>query len=180
MHDFYCAVPDKALSVLSLEMGVDDRLQTMKGVGVLHSVEVEVLAQHIIIHPLCLFLFSFPFYTFSAILFITPFFPHLFFGLVPSQFHSFCLCPPSPLSFPIVPISLVISRNLQVVSISPSSPIRLLFATFLPTSTFFPHSANHSTWHLSNSPCTHSVMPLIACSFTLPFFPSLARCAMAV
>lgn len=169
MRGFYCTATDRALPVLSLEMGVDDRLQTMKGVGVLHPVEVEVPAQHIIIHPLWFVLFSFPFHTLSAIFFIS--FLWLY-APPPSLF--LCLCPSSSLSFsPVFCVGLVICWNLEVFSISPSSTILLLsvpppFYQHLP----FPHSANLSPWHLSNSPCTHSVVPLIACSFTLPFFLS--------
>lgn len=109
----------------------------------------------------------------------------LFFPL--SFFHilSLAVCPPSflppslPLSSsspslsPVFCAGFVICWNLEVFSISPSSTILLLsvpppFYQHLP----FPHSANLSPWHLSNSPCTHSVVPLIACSFTLPFFLS--------
>lgn len=156
-------------------MGVDDRLQTMKGVGVLHPVEVEVPAQHITIHPLWFVLFSFPFHTLSAIFFLSYFFfSYPSFGCVPPL----QLPPPHslPLSFqlPVSPhfrVGLVICRSLEVFSIFPSSSIPLLsllppFHQHLP----FPHSANLSLWHLSNSPCTHSVVPLIACSFTHPLF----------
>lgn len=60
--------------MLSLEIGVDDRLQTMKAVGVLHPVEVEVPAQHIIIHPLWFVLFFLSFSHLVCYFFLFPFF----------------------------------------------------------------------------------------------------------
>lgn len=120
-------------------------------------------------------LFSFPSHTLSAI-FSSSLFSYPFFGSVPprppsprSLFSAFVL--PVPRLSPVFCVGLVICWNLKVFSISSSSTILLLsvpppFYQHLP----FPHSANLSPWHLSNSPCTHSVVPLIACSFTLPFF----------
>lgn len=43
----------------------------------------------------------------------------------------------------------------------------------------FPHSANLSPWNLSNSPCTHSAVPLIACSLHPPLLRFLALSALA-
>lgn len=167
-------------------MGVDDRLQTMKGVGVLHPVEVEVPAQHIIIHSLCFFFFCFSFHTFSLL----P--PPLFYILsmdvwpppsLPPSLSAFVL-PVTRLFLQSSCVGLVICWNLEVSSIFSSCTILLLsvptpFYQHLP----FPHSANLSPWHLSNSPCSHSVVPLIACSFTLPLSfspPFLALSALAV
>lgn len=43
----------------------------------------------------------------------------------------------------------------------------------------FPHSANLSPWNLSNSPCTHSAVPLISCSLHPPLLHFLALSALA-
>ncbi|CAB1417138.1 unnamed protein product [Pleuronectes platessa] len=48
---FYTAETEKGRRE-GKQMGADDRLQIMKGVGVLHPVEVEVPAPHIIFHSL--------------------------------------------------------------------------------------------------------------------------------
>lgn len=74
-------------------MGVDDRLQTMKAVGVL---EVEVAAQHITIHLLWFVLFSFPFHTY-----------YIFFWNCAQLFFLssvLCLCPlvSGPFSCPLL------------------------------------------------------------------------------
>lgn len=86
---FYYIATDGALPALSLEIGADDRPQTMKGVGVLHQAEVEVPAQHIIIHPLWFLLFSLSISHFVCYFFLLPFFLYPLFGWVP---------PPMPLS----------------------------------------------------------------------------------
>lgn len=43
----------------------------------------------------------------------------------------------------------------------------------------FRHSANLSPWNLSNSPCTHSAVPLISCSLHPPLLHFLALSALA-
>lgn len=157
-----CAATDGALSVL--EMGVDDRLQTMKGVWMLHPVVVGI-----IIHPLWFVLF----FSFS----------HLFHAIFSTSLYSYSLfgsASPSPFSAFVLPVSRLFFSLQSVLVLSFTeifkSPISS-FSTILQLSVLppffnqhlpFPHSANLSPWNLSNSSCTHSMVPLIACSFTLP------------
>lgn len=167
----FCTANDGARSVLKI--GVDDRLQTMKGVRMLHPVVVGI-----IIHPfmVCFVLFSFSHLVHA--IFSTSLFSYSLFGsanppsplLCPSSFPSLSL---SPVCF-----GLVICWNLQVSHLSAILLLSVLppfFNQHLP----FPYSANLSPWNLSNSSCTHSIVPLIACSFTLPFLPFLAVSALA-
>lgn len=170
----------------------------MKAVGELHQVEVEVPPQHIIIRPRCFLLFTLSLHH-TFMLFSFPSLFLFFFGL-PSV--AACTPPPlRPPPSPLPPLPnpyspppafvLLVPRHFLSLStlfrichllksfcLFPSSPLpppRYLsrhlpiFSTqHLPA----PHSASFSPWYLSNSPRGWSAVPLIACSFTLLFFPS--------
>lgn len=172
--------------VLSLETCVDDRLRTMKGVGVLHPVEVGVPAWHITIHPLWFVLFSFSFHTLRFFFFSTVpvflLFHILFLATSPSPLlQRKSTHPCLPLSFWVPcpsPVSLCWSCRLLESSL-PSLPLSQ-FGCYLCHHLIFLLSANLVLWHPSNSPCTHSVVPLIACSFTPPTLLFLALSALAV
>lgn len=174
---FYDIATDGALPAPSAEIGADDRPQTMKGVGVLHQAEVEVPAQHIIIHPLWFLLFSLSVSHFVCYFFPPPLFfiSSLWLG-APPPFSAFVLLVPRLFLSPSTVFGTCHSLKSFTSSIFPPS----LYSVICPTTFLFsrnphlpfPHSASFSPWNLSNSPCSHSVVPLIACSFTLLFFPS--------
>lgn len=147
-------------------MGVDDRLQTMKGVGVLHPVEVEVPAQHIISHPQWFVLFSFSFHTWFAI-FSSPPFLHPLFGCVPppTPFHVFVL------KFSVFPRFSV--KVLSFAQISRSLPF--------PSSTFCCYLYRHLLTNISlflilpttlHGTCLILLVPTLWCHSSLAPSPS--------
>lgn len=118
----------------------------------------------------CFVLFSFS--HFVCYFFLSPLFFYILSLAVcpPTPTSILCLCPSSSQS------SVQVLSFAEILKPFPSLPLPQ-FCCYLSHHLFyqhllFPHSANLSPWHLSNSPCTHSVVPLIACSFTLPFFLS--------
>lgn len=124
---------------------------------------MDVPAQHIIIHPLWFVFFSFPFHTLPF--FIFPF-------LISSLWLGAVVLPVSRLSSCCLQHVWILSFA-EFFESSPNSVIICLTISFFSNQRLpFPHSANLSPWNLSNSPCTHSAVPLIACSFTLPVFLS--------
>lgn len=91
--------------------------------------------------------------------------PSFFVLLVPRHF----------LSFPTLFRICHLSKSFRLFPSSPFPPLRyqsrhlpIFSEQHLPA----PHSASFSPWYLSNSPRGWSAVPLIACSFTLLFFPS--------
>lgn len=141
--------------------------------------------QHIIIRLLCFLLFTRSLSHFYAIFFL----PLSFFSVSPLWQPATHPNPPPPLpsssfvllvprhflSFPTLFRICHLSKSFRLFPSSPFPPLRyqsrhlpIFSEQHLPA----PHSASFSPWYLSNSPRGWSAVPLIACSFTLLFFPS--------
>lgn len=133
-----------ALPALSLEIGVDDRLQTMKGVGVLHPLEVEVPAQHIIIHPLWFVWGFFSLFLFTlCLLFFFPVFisslwlcaPFSAFVLLVSRLSVSPLCFCFVICGNLLVFHLLLSHNSLICPTSSSPPpTNIYLFLILPTS----------------------------------------------
>lgn len=114
---------------------------------------------------------SLPFSHFVCYFFLSSFLHILSLAACPPSV--LCLCPCTSLSLPsILCKSCHLLKSVRLFYLS----LLHISAVISPTTFYrhlpFPHSADLSPWHLSNSPCTHSAVPLIACSFTLPFLLS--------
>lgn len=139
----------------------------MKGVGVLHPVEVEVPAQHIISHPQWFVLFSFSFHTWFAIFFLSPLFASSIWlrAPPPTPFHVFVL------KFSVFPRFSV--KVLSFAQISRSLPF--------PSSTFCCYLYRHLLTNISlflilpttlHGTCLILLVPTLWCHSSLAPSPS--------